>query len=475
MSDEPNMKLTYGQVKIPPELIQFLRQETYSLLIKGHTGTGKTTLALSILRELEINKDCVYLSTRISPDQIFQYHPWVTEFFNQSKKTEQIEDSDPSFDNSIFIDSRLDESGPLFERITNQLMDVRAPIIIIDTWDAIGFAMDKEALINNVRVLQTWRERAGAKLIFVTEDPDDKTFDFLVDGIVELRQKQYNQRTIREILLGKLRGVRINKLSYLFSVNNSLFHSYNHYQPWKLDDAMYFPPSLKNITNEDLFKNKSHFATGYHELDKLLGGGFPIRSTINIELDHHINAKVALALLSKIIVNFIASQNPLLFLPFEKTGSEIVMQYQKSFGLQKDLVNIISANVQPKKTGKTIGNGDNRLRSIKQSIQTIKRIHQKKHLLSIFGPDIVNLFATTNSTGIADLIELIKSSSDLSIFISRSQLNKQNHLSEISDIRLFILEIDGTLCLQSETPWSQIYAIDILPEKGKGVELEPIV
>ena len=33
-------------------------------------------------------------------------------------------------------------------------MDVKAPIIIIDSWDAIASFMDKEARLNNERVCQ---------------------------------------------------------------------------------------------------------------------------------------------------------------------------------------------------------------------------------------------------------------------------------------------------------------------------------
>lgn len=35
-------------IDIPHELKEFVKNETYSLLIKGSTGTGKTTLALTI-------------------------------------------------------------------------------------------------------------------------------------------------------------------------------------------------------------------------------------------------------------------------------------------------------------------------------------------------------------------------------------------------------------------------------------------
>jgi KaiC/GvpD/RAD55 family RecA-like ATPase len=465
--DVKNSQPVDDQVKIPRELAQFLKQETYSLLIKGQTGTGKTTLALSILKELDIN-NCLYISTRISPNQLFQYHPWIGNFFDQPKVTELTEIPQDGMNHHMFVDARLDEPGSLFERITNELMDVKAPTIVIDTWDAIGFLMDKEALMNNAKVLQTWRERAGAKLIFVAESSEDNTFDFLADGIVELRQRNYNERRIREIFLSKLRGVRINKPSYIFSINNGAFRSYEHYNPSEFLDLMRFLPKY---INKEFIKN-NHFSTGYHELDDILGGGFPIGSAISIELNPHVNAKIVLVFLSKIMSQFIASQNSILYQPFEKTDLEMITKYQKSLGLQKDMISVISTTVQPKRT-KT-----NMERQIQQKILKIKKENQKKLLLSILGPETVNLISKMDpSASELALLPFIKSNSDLSIFVSRRLPdNRHTPISEISDIRLSIHEIDGTIFLQSDTPWSHLYAIVVQPERDNdGIWLEPIV
>lgn len=56
---------------IPDELLDFIRRDSYSLLIKGSAGTGKTTLALTILRELDLRGRFLYISTRVSPTQLF--------------------------------------------------------------------------------------------------------------------------------------------------------------------------------------------------------------------------------------------------------------------------------------------------------------------------------------------------------------------------------------------------------------------
>src|ERR671916_675495 len=209
---------------IPEDLFQFIRRDTYSLLVKGFAGTGKTTLALTILNVLGIKNNFFYISTRLSPKQLFQYYPWLKDFIQQSMAHDTNLPRDREM-MSTFEDARLDEPESLFERITNQLMDIKSPIIIIDSWEAIASFMDREARLNNERVLQTWRERAGAKLIFISEQPTDTTLDFLVDGIVELKQSYYNNVKTRQIFLQKLRRTRINRPSYLYTLENSIFHN----------------------------------------------------------------------------------------------------------------------------------------------------------------------------------------------------------------------------------------------------------
>src|SRR5215831_17901716 len=218
---------------IPSELLQFVRRDTYSLLVKGYAGAGKTTLSLTILRTLKIKNNFFYISTRLSPKQLFIYYPWLGKYVDITANQDENPTSSQhmGYNISSFEDARLDEPESLFERITNQLMDVKAPIIIIDSWDAVASFMDKEARLNNERVLQTWRERAGAKLIFISENPNDTTLDFLVDGIVQLNNKLYDDMKVREIVLAKLRGIRIRKSSYVFTLDNALFQSYDPYDP----------------------------------------------------------------------------------------------------------------------------------------------------------------------------------------------------------------------------------------------------
>ena len=69
---------------IPIDVYESLNQREigFSLLIKGAAGTGKTTLALSLL---PIISDAVpiYISTRVAPQSLYVQFPWIQEILKE--------------------------------------------------------------------------------------------------------------------------------------------------------------------------------------------------------------------------------------------------------------------------------------------------------------------------------------------------------------------------------------------------------
>src|SRR3989454_10957940 len=85
----PKGKQVVFPERLPRELADFLRRATYSLLIKGSSGTGKTILALSILRALKVTKGFLYVSTRTSPLELLQSYTWIGETFDLGPRSEE--------------------------------------------------------------------------------------------------------------------------------------------------------------------------------------------------------------------------------------------------------------------------------------------------------------------------------------------------------------------------------------------------
>ena len=475
-------------IGIPDELMQFVQRNTYSLLIKGSAGTGKTTLSLTILRALKVKSNFFYISTRISPKQLFVYYPWLGKSIGSSKISESDEVSSHGYNLSIFEDARLDEPESLFERITNQLMDVKAPIIIIDSWDAIASFMDKEARLNNERVLQIWRERAGAKLIFITEDPNDTTLDFLVDGIVELERKFYDNMMIRQIFLSKLRGMMINKPSYVYSLNAGVFTSYESYRPRDFAVASPRPRFNKAGSNLSLASDGHYIGTGYQELDDALGGGFAKKGVVLIDMESNVNTWVAIAFLSSIVSNFIHTSNPVLFHPFDGIDPKEVIDYLKTepnsdtdkSGLIKVLCRVEethkSSNDSTISPRDEYGQLEKYVDSFHEVISKTRQEHPNKLLLNIMGTNIAQKMNAYVEISRTDLLSFIRTNADLSLIVSRRLLNTRDHISEICDVHLRFLILNGSLFLQSLIPWRHLYAVLSPASSGSNrVELDPIV
>lgn len=474
---------------IPYELLEFVRRDTYSLLVKGYAGAGKTTLSLTILRTLKIKNNFFYISTRLSPKQLFIYYPWLGRYAdvipNQDETPPLASSSQRiGYNLSSFEDARLDEPESLFERITNQLMDVKAPIIIIDSWDAIASFMDKEARLNNERVLQTWRERAGAKLIFISENPTDTTLDFLVDGIVELNQKLHDGMRTREIALTKLRGIQIKKPSYIYTLNKGIFRSYNPYDPY---DFMFTDSynnnnnnNNNNINNTERLRRGSlihapspkqdhHVSSGYEQLDEALGGGFPRKGIVLLETQSNIHAKITLTMLAGMISNILRNDNPVIIEASGGIDANVIMSFLRpylSIEHKTDLVKIFctGTNDEPPSDPaisqyQNVGNSEKQIQHFRDMIIKTRRNYPDKLLVIVLGMAMCHRIHQYNEATGTDLLSFISATADLTLLAVRHHHSTELNLSEMADVQLHFTSISGTLILHSVKPETHPYAV----------------
>ncbi|MDQ6667170.1 MAG: hypothetical protein M3Y53_02965 [Thermoproteota archaeon] len=472
---------------IPYELLEFVRRDTYSLLVKGYAGAGKTTLSLTILRTLKIKNNFFYISTRLSPKQLFVYYPWLGRYVdivpNQDETPPLASSSHRiGYNLSSFEDARLDEPESLFERITNQLMDVKAPIIIIDSWDAIASFMDKEARLNNERVLQTWRERAGAKLIFISENPTDPTLDFLVDGIVELNQKLHDGMRIREIALTKLRGIQIRKPSYIYTLNKGIFQSYNPYDPcdFMFSDSYNNNNINSNIDQTERLRRGSpihtpsptqhhHVPSGFEQLDEALGGGFPKKGIVLLETQSNIHAKITLAILAGIISNILRNDNPVLIEASGGIDAKVIMSYLRPYlptEQKKDLVKILCTGTNDELPSdptmsqyQNVGNSEKQIQYFRDMMVKTRRSYPNKLLVNVLGTAMCHRIHQYNEANGTDLLPFISATADLTLLAVRQHHSTELNLSEMADVQIHLTSISGALVLHSVKPETHPYAV----------------
>src|SRR4029077_4929040 len=81
--------------------------------------------------------------------------------------------------------------------------------VVFDSWDALAKEFDQKERLQAEKTLIAISNNSGAQLVFVSEEPNATTIDYLVDGIVEVTRLEEQGRSIREFNLHKLRGTKI--------------------------------------------------------------------------------------------------------------------------------------------------------------------------------------------------------------------------------------------------------------------------
>ena len=439
--------VNHNLLDIPLELEEFMKNDTYSLLVKGPSGSGKTTFSLTILHSLHVKNNFFYISTRASPKQIFEHYPWLRKFVKEPSR--DIDSPEVGQNLSAFEDARLDEPESLFERVTNQLMDVKNPVIIIDSWDSVASLMDREARLNNERVLQTWRERAKAKLIFTTEESVESSLENIVDGVVELNYELKDGIRTRSLFLKKLRGIPIKRSLYLFTLKDRIMRCFHSY------DARDF----KIINKDNISKEKeSHtqiLQSGYHDLDNYVGSTLPQNGLITIEKDDAVSNDTILLFLNDLLQNFSRMNYSLLL---DSTLGAIVTAANKSKSKNQQKLYLIDVpELQEKFSKNDLSRKNTFYKYVDKAISG--RENREKIVAMMESGSMASFISTTSD--IDNYCRYIKRKFELSFLILNSNNTPEKYYS-LSDIHLKFILICGTLFLKCSTPASALFGIKVV-------------
>lgn len=440
--------------KIPDDLFQFLNNDTYSLLIKGDSGTGKTALCLTILKALNIKSNFFYISTRISPNKLFFYFKWINKYLkikysnNYNKSSKDINSLEPFFE-----DARLDEPESLFERITNQLMDVRSPLIIVDSWDGIASFMDRESRLNNERVLQTWLERAGGRLILVSEGNEITPLDYLVDGIVTLKSTKINDINYREMNLTKLGGINIKKNSFLYTLNNGIFKIYESSNCYDL----ILDQSLGSPKNKNTTKKIEKIDSGHSALNKDLNGGFTKNCIVLLEYDPNIEIKYVILFLFNFFINCIANSHTVLLDKKIARDVTYILNLLKLYFVDSDDFDNSIKLIDFTLNSKSNGNNNNNLNTDLLFSFFSKELNNVKSNSMIF-----SIFNLNKYKNIADykLINLLREKVDLSFLVHQIG-NKSEIDQKLFDFKIKITRLNDVICINLRHPYLRVYGLEI--------------
>jgi KaiC/GvpD/RAD55 family RecA-like ATPase len=283
--------------KVLPELDEALSSEKgFSLLIKGLHGTGKTMLVFEILNGFG-GDNAVYLSTRVSLPALYEQFPWLEERAGFS-----VIDATKLYISSKPFPGLRSFSDVLYEK----LKEAEKPaMLVIDSWEAIASAEAKEEKIEVLEAAITDLVRHYAteyrmNLILVSEGIEATPFDYIVDGIVELSRIAIDYRRARELVIKKLRGVRIDQHKYAFTLDGGRFRYFSPFEMRKVEK----PRRVEVVPN-----TATHLSTGCVEIDRILAGGLPRGSTTIVEYGDDLSLFGYQSIVAHMIINSLQQGN----------------------------------------------------------------------------------------------------------------------------------------------------------------------
>jgi len=306
-------------MSLPREIEDFLRQKQgQTLLVKGRSGTGKTTFALSLLAELLQTqpkrfapKNSVYVSSSVATSNLRDQFPWAFEQLPPENLLDATpsrpEPSEPSARESKSPRIIYSDEFGFVSALNDRMQSVTSGALVIDSLDAVVQATGADLRRLGTALTNLGKNR-DIQIILTTEGDQDSSLDHIVDGIVCLNKTLEEGRIWRSIRIDKLRGIRISKGYHGFTLCSNQFQVL---QPYDVEQA-YRVSTFKTVPH-----SAGRYSSGIQELDDIFGG-FRRGSTLFIDVGEGVANELVNTLVLNMVANFLLQDMGVVMVPPNK-------------------------------------------------------------------------------------------------------------------------------------------------------------
>ncbi|MBC7114121.1 MAG: hypothetical protein H5T47_00645, partial [Archaeoglobi archaeon] len=205
-------------IELPPEFDEFFSQKLgNTMLIKGKPGTGKTSLALSILKKVCKKGNGIYLSTRVDSMILYKLFPWIKGTIMDDFIVDAVQPKLSAMRREtrdvaeIVREIEYSDKPTFIRQLYNLTYKLKDPFLVIDSWDAIELFSKSKYGEGLTEEMIEFARKTDVKIIFVTEYYEQRRLDYLTDAVINMEKEVLDGKTIRILQIEKMRGVEISR------------------------------------------------------------------------------------------------------------------------------------------------------------------------------------------------------------------------------------------------------------------------
>lgn len=449
---------------------QFFDTCPNSLLIRGQPGTGKTTMALQLLQNYLDKYKGYYISTRVSLAKLTRQMPWVKDILGNESVlsvddsrmhaiTDVIPNDGPSQSSTtanpvtaLAADVRLGAARNIVEKVLGASLKENA-LIILDSWDSLAKETSYEERIKTEKAMVAIADAHNSVVLFISEEPENSTVGYLVDGIVTTSFSNINGQRIRVLSIDKMRGTEIRQQNMMYTLKDSRIAFFPIQSPFQCKNPAMFEP---------LCPPPGFLSTGNSYFDKILGGGVKRGSIVLLEVDPDINRLSLALVLSGFVLNNLSIGNPAIVVSSPDRPYTSVLKYISPFCRKEDLARMVLFTYQKVSESDTpCVNGLGYDLSQNEKL-FVCRYEEMKKTYGDDRPIILTYDLGMNELKSPDLSKLerklvdgfrnVRANRDVEILINRTGMRSMVFSKIVSDVHLQLFEIEGVPLLRIIRP-----------------------
>ena len=316
------------------ELVDILTKGSQILLIKGTPGSGKTTLALTLLDILCKHGACFYFAAREDINKLLSLAPSILERIPHESLIQLKLPKHMPFSNVKERITYLEFEGrhPLFSKIYDITKNQKQSFIVIDSLDAIEEEISDLSITGFIKDLAELGNLNDISFILIRETSKEEKIDYLADVVIYLEKDYLKDRLVRSLVVSKNRFSEIKTTFYTFTLLNRNFYSFDAIK----SGLTYLETDL--VKNVKPFKIRPHredaFFTTIDIFDNIILKGIQKGSTLLIGMDSKIPLQTRIIPYMIIGINFLLQDLDVYVIPpvfFSKdTLSQIIAPWVPS-------------------------------------------------------------------------------------------------------------------------------------------------